>query len=453
MTLLHSLRPELREAAFEVLDRLRSSGHRCLIAGGAVRDLLLGREVKEIDIATSAPPSVVERLFPQTVGVGRQFGVILVIHRGIRFEVATFRTESGHSDGRRPDSVSFTDAQEDARRRDFTVNALFLDPESGQVLDFVGGRKDLEDGVIRTVGDACRRFEEDRLRLLRAVRFACLLGFELDPATFQEIRRQAPAIRIVSAERIRDELMKILTGPAPHRGLDLLRETGLLREILPEVEAMVGVAQPPQFHPEGDVFVHTRLMLELARHPLPETLALGILLHDVGKPPTFREAERIRFDGHAEVGAEMADTICRRLRLPNETVGRVVALVRDHLRFMHVQEMRESTLKRFLRQPHIEEHLELHRLDCLSSHRDLANWEFCKQKLEELGREKIRPAPLLNGHDLIRQGLKPGPLFKAILGELEDLQLEGRITSRQQALEWLAGRAAPPVTDGRTRDG
>ncbi len=452
MALPESIRPDLREAAAEVLARLCGGGHQALIAGGAVRDLLLGREVREIDIATSAPPEVVESLFPHTVGVGRQFGVILVLHRGMRFEVATFRTESGYADGRRPDSVSFTDAREDALRRDFTVNALFLDPESGQVLDFVGGRRDLEERIIRTVGDASRRFEEDRLRLLRAVRFACLLDFELDPATFREIRRQAPAIHIVSQERIRDELIKILTGPAPHRGLDLLHESGLLREILPEVEAMIGVAQPPQFHPEGDVFVHTRLMLELAPLPLSETLALGILLHDVGKPPTFREAERIRFDGHAEVGAEMADAICRRLRLPNETTERVVALVRDHLRFMHVREMRESTLKRFLRQPHFEEHLELHRRDCLSSHRDLGNWDYCRRMLEKLRREPVRPVPLLNGHDLIQQGLKPGPVFRTILGELEDLQLEGKITRRDQALRWLAERLASPAGEGRSRE-
>lgn len=442
MAFLDALDPKLREATLLVLDRLHESGHQSLIAGGAVRDLLLDRPVSEVDVATSAPPETVERLFDRTVPVGKQFGVILVLVEDFHFEVATFRREGGYYDGRHPTSVSFADAREDALRRDFTVNALFLDSENDRILDFVQGRQDLEARIIRTVGSPDARFREDRLRLLRAIRFACCLDFILETSTRAEIARQAPGILQVSQERIREELLKILTGPAPHRGLDLLLETGLLAAILPEVSAMVGVEQPPQFHPEGDVYVHTRLMLELATHP-SETLALGILLHDVGKPPTYRVAERIRFDRHAEVGAEMSDRICRRLRLPNETTDRVVALVRDHLRFMHVREMRESTLKRFLRQEHFSEHLELHRLDCLSSHRDLSNWEFCRERLAALDQESIRPAPLLTGHDLIRQGLQPGPIFGRILKEMEDLQLEGAIQDRNQALAWLSERVSP----------
>lgn len=438
-SLLDHVHPDLRSAALKVIERLNTVGHQALIAGGAVRDALLSRPVTDIDIATSAPPECVEALFEHTAAVGKQFGVVVVFFEGYSFEVATFRRDDGYVDGRHPSAVSFTDAREDALRRDFTVNALFFDVDSGEVLDFVNGARDLERKVIRTVGDPKSRFGEDRLRMLRAVRFACRLGFELDPETVDEVTRQAAEITQVSQERIRDELIKILTGPSPHRALDLLRDTGLLHAILPEVSAMIGVEQPPNFHPEGDVYVHTRLMLELSNRP-SETLALGILLHDVGKPPTFRVAERIRFDGHAEVGAEMSARICRRLRLTADQSAQVVSLVREHLRFIHVREMRESTLKRFLRLPLFEEHLELHRLDCLSSHRDLSNWEFCRRRLAELSQEEIRPEPLLRGKDLIAKGLKPGPEFGNILRELEDLQLEGAIATREQALAWLERR-------------
>ncbi len=428
--------PSLLEGALRIVRLLREAGHQACFAGGAVRDLILGRAVSDIDIATSAEPALIESLFPRTIPVGRQFGVIVVLEGPHQYEVATFRRDLDYTDGRHPTGVAFAGAAEDARRRDFTINALFYDPERDEVIDFVGGQEDLERKIIRTVGDAAARFDEDKLRLMRAVRFACQLEFSIEASTYHELESHAGEIVQVSSERIRDELLKILTGPEPSRGLELLLDSGLLRAFLPEVAAMSGVAQPPEFHPEGDVFIHTCLMFRLAGR-LHTTLALGILLHDVGKPPTFKVAERIRFDGHADVGADMAAEIGRRLRLPRETIRDVVDLVRNHLKFMHVREMRESTLKRFLRKENFPDHLELHRLDCLASHGDLTNHEFCLRKLDEFSREVIRPKPFLNGHDLIEAGLEPGPLFSRILGELEDRQLEGEIGSREEALDWL----------------
>lgn len=419
-----------------IVGTLRAEGYEALFAGGVVRDLLLGRQVSDIDVATSAPPEAVERLFPNSIPVGRQFGVVVVVIDSIPYEVSTFRLEHGYEDGRHPTSVEFTDARQDALRRDFTVNALFLDPQTEEVLDFVGGQMDLQDRIIRTVGQPEARFREDKLRILRALRLACQLNFQIDPLTWEALRRFAPELPQVSWERIRDELLKTLTGPNPARGLQLLSESGLLEVILPEVAALRGVPQPPEFHPEGDVFEHTNLMLKLGEN-LSETLALGALLHDVGKPPTFAVRERIRFDGHAEVGAEMAREVCRRLRLSNEQTEAVVDLVKNHLRFIHVREMRESTLKRFLRKANFHEHLELHRLDCLASHGDLSNYHFCRQKLEELSREAMRPPPLIRGHDLIALGFKPGPVFKEILTAVEDLQLEGGLSSKEEALQWV----------------
>ncbi len=431
--------PRLVEGALRVAGRLREAGHLALFAGGSVRDLLLGRGVSDIDVATSARPEQVEEIFENTHAVGRAFGVVLVPMGSFHYEVATFRQEGDYLDGRRPSSVTFTDARSDASRRDFTVNALFLDPHRGDVIDFVGGRQDLERRVLRTVGDPEHRFGEDRLRLIRAVRFAAQLDFQMEEATWKQVREQAPTILQVSWERIRDELLKILTGERPDAGLRLLHESGLLQVVLPEVADMVGVQQPPEFHPEGDVFIHTCLMFSLAGE-LDEALALGILLHDVGKPPTFTVADRIRFHGHAEKGAEMAAEIGRKLRLSSELTHEVVDLVRDHLRFIHVREMRESTLKRFLRKPNFHRHLELHRLDCLASHGDLTSYEFCREKLEELSREKMRPPRLLTGHDLIAEGLEPGPAFSVLLAELEDEQLENRVSTREEALEWLRRR-------------
>lgn len=434
--MLERIEARLREGALHIHNILAAEGFRTYFAGGAVRDLLLKRSFEEIDIATAAPPGVVEELFPKTIGVGREFGVVVSVVGGINYEIATFRSESGYTDGRHPEQVRFTDARQDALRRDFTVNALFLDPVTGKVIDYTNGRKDLDRGLIRTVRDPLLTFGEDKLRVLRAIRFACQLGFRIDGPTYDGVTRYAHQLSQISRERIRDELLKILCGPAPARGLSLLSDSGVLEKVLPEVFDMHGVMQPPAFHPEGDVFQHTRLMFSLARDLSP-TLALAVLLHDVGKPGTFAFGERIRFDGHAELGARMAEKICRGLKLPGTRIQKVVRLVKDHLRFMHVRQMRESTLRRFLRTEGFEEHLELHRLDCLASHGDLSNYDFCREKLSELDQEALAPPPLLNGHDLIAMGLKPGPLFSEILKQAEDLQLEGILTARDDALSWV----------------
>ena len=439
MSLQQRVDPHLLKGALAIVDRLHEEGHEAYFAGGAVRDLLLNKEITDIDIATSASPDQVEGLFAQTIPVGKAFGVVVVVMESGNYEVTTFRKESGYEDGRHPSSVEFTDAQNDALRRDFTVNALFVNPEDDEIIDYIEGQKDLELRLIRTVGPPDHRFGEDKLRLLRALRLACQLGFEIERDTYRQIQRFAPELTQVSWERIRDELLKILTGPDPSCGLKLLLDSGVLNQILPEAAAMDGVEQPPEFHPEGDVFVHTCLMFELAGE-LTETLALGILLHDVGKPPTFTIKERIRFDGHVEQGALMAADICRRLRISNDTREPVVDLVKNHLRFIHVQEMRESTLKRFLRKDNFDEHLELHRLDCLASHGDLSQYDFCREKQEELTQEQMRPQPLVKGQDLIDLGLEPGPVFSEILGALEDLQLEGHLTSKEESLDWVRER-------------
>ncbi|MCH8819761.1 MAG: HD domain-containing protein [Acidobacteria bacterium] len=436
MSLQKWVEPLLLKGALAIIDRLHDNGHEAYFAGGAVRDLLLRKDITEIDIATSALPDEVEGLFAKTIPVGKAFGVVVVVEGSSNYEVTTFRKESEYRDGRHPSSVEFTDAQSDVQRRDFTVNALFLIPADEQVIDYVQGQEDLELRLIRTVGSPDHRFSEDKLRILRALRLACQLGFEIEEETYHQVQRFAPELTQVSWERIRDELLKILTGPDPSRGLNLLLDSGVLERILPEAAAMAGVEQPPQFHPEGDVFVHTCLMFELAGK-LTDTLALGILLHDVGKPPTFTVKERIRFDGHVEQGARMAEDICRRLRISNDMTEPVVDLVKNHLRFIHVQEMRESTLKRFLRKENFDEHLELHRLDCLASHGNLSNYDFCKEKQEAFTLEQMRPKPLIKGQDLIDLGMKPGPVFSEILDALEDLQLEGHLTDKEESLDWV----------------
>jgi poly(A) polymerase len=436
MSLQKWVEPLLLKGALAIIDRLHDNGHEAYFAGGAVRDLLLRKDITEIDIATSALPDEVEGLFAKTIPAGKAFGVVVVVEGSSNYEVTTFRKESEYRDGRHPSSVEFTDAQSDVQRRDFTVNALFLIPADEQVIDYVQGQEDLERRLIRTVGSPDHRFSEDKLRILRALRLACQLGFEIEEETYHQVQRFAPELTQVSWERIRDELLKILTGPDPSRGLNLLLDSGVLERILPEAAAMAGVEQPPQFHPEGDVFVHTCLMFELAGK-LTDTLALGILLHDVGKPPTFTVKERIRFDGHVEQGARMAEDICRRLRISNDMTEPVVDLVKNHLRFIHVQEMRESTLKRFLRKENFDEHLELHRLDCLASHGNLSNYDFCKEKQEAFTLEQMRPNPLIKGQDLIDLGMKPGPVFSEILDALEDLQLEGHLTDKEESLDWV----------------
>jgi poly(A) polymerase len=439
----------MKDAA-SVVENLRKRGFQAYFVGGCVRDLLLGRKPKDYDVATDATPSQVMDIFPQTYAVGAQFGVVLVQPDEVQgnagegsqanaVEVATFRSDIGYSDGRHPDEVRFSrDPREDVGRRDFTINGMLLDPATGEVLDFVGGQDDLAAGIIRTIGHPEKRFAEDKLRMLRAVRFAARFEYRVDAATFEAIQRLAHQIYVVSRERVRDELTRMLTEGHARRAFLVLDESGLLREVLPEISAMKGVAQPPEFHPEGDVFVHTLLLLENLPSPCPLTLAWGALLHDVGKPATFRVApDRIRFDGHVEVGVKIAEEICRRMRFSNEDTEQILALVDNHMRFGHATRMKESTLKRFLRLPGFDEHLALHRADCLASHRNLTTYEFVQQKLAEIPPEKIRPRPLVTGDDLIEAGHVPGPRFREILNAVEDAQLEGRLPSRDAALEFV----------------
>ncbi len=483
----------LQQSAVEIVRTLRERGHQAYLVGGCVRDLLLGREPADYDVATDATPDQVMRIFPQTWAVGAQFGVVLVPvtatgygrraekpapGTGLRapagprdaepegasaisgpgetratlpavvrsaepvavVEVATFRSDGLYTDGRHPDEVTYSrDPREDVQRRDFTINGLLLDPlDHERVLDYVGGQADLRAGVIRTIGAPERRFAEDKLRMLRAVRFAARFGYRIDAATFDAIRRLAPQIAQVSRERVRDELTKMLTEGHARRAFELLDQSGLLREVLPEIGKMKGVAQPPQFHPEGDVWVHTLLCLDKLPQPCPRTLAWGTLLHDVGKPPTFRVApDRIRFDGHVEVGVRMAEEICRRLRFSNDDTEQIAALVANHMRFADAPQMKQSTLKRFMRLPRFKEHLELHKIDCLSSHGDLGLYEFVREKLAETPPEQIRPRPLITGDDLIALGYRPGPRFKEILAAVEDAQLEGVLADREEALGFV----------------
>jgi len=433
--------------AAEIVDRLKARGYPAYLVGGCVRDLLLGREPQDYDVATGARPEEVVCLFPNAQLVGAHFGVVIVSSGGDSVEVATFRSDHAYRDGRRPSGVEFeTDPRQDVVRRDFTINGLLMDPRSGEVLDFVGGRRDIEARLIRAIGDPGARFGEDHLRMLRAIRFAARLGFEIEPGTFDAIRRLRERMRLISAERIRDEIARILTQGGARRGFELLDASGLLAQILPEVAAMKGVEQPPEFHPEGDVWTHTLMMLEGLRSP-SLTLALGVLLHDVGKPSTFRAADRIRFDQHAETGAGMAVRILGRLRFSSQEIRQVEALVANHLRFKDVRKMRESTLKRFLRKERFQEHLELHRLDCVISHGLLGNYEFVKRKTEELPREELKPRPLITGHELIAAGYQPGPAFARMLAAIEDAQLEGQIRTPDEAMSLLRARFQLP--DGR----
>lgn len=429
----------MENAARRIVEVLRSAGHEAYYAGGCVRDLLLGKAAHDYDIATSARPDEVTALFPRTVAVGAHFGVIMVIEENKPFEVATFRNDGNYGDGRRPDSVTFATAEEDAQRRDFTINGLFLDPVSNEVIDFVGGRRDLEAHVIRAIGDPALRFNEDKLRVLRGVRFAAALGFKIEPATWEAIRAFAGEVPVVSAERIRDELSRIFLHPNRVRGFDLLDASGLLRILLPEVDVLKGCVQPPEFHPEGDVFVHTRLMLELLPEKVSLPLVLAVLFHDLGKPPTFQRDEtgRIRFNGHEYVSAQLTREIMTRLRFSNAEIEATEAIVRNHMAFKDVQKMRVAKLKRFLARETIDDELELHRVDCTSSHGMLDNYEFLLAKREEFANEPLIPPPLVTGHDLIALGWKPGPIFKRALDAVETLQLEGRLRDRDEALAWL----------------
>jgi putative nucleotidyltransferase with HDIG domain len=434
-----------RELANSVCDTLQRHGHQAFLVGGCVRDILLRRDPADYDVATNATPAEVLQLFPAGLDVGAQFGVVLVRQDSLKVEVATFRSDVGYSDGRHPDQVVYSQTpQQDVQRRDFTINGLLMRHDTGEVLDFVGGRTDLAAGIIRAIGEPSRRFAEDKLRMLRAVRFAARFGYTIELATFAAIRKHANEIQVVSAERIREELTKLLTEGAARRGFELLDELGLLSQLLPEIAAMKGVPQPPQFHPEGDVWIHTLLMLEgLPAGPSP-TLAWGVLLHDIGKPPTFRSAsetgDRIRFDGHVDVGVRMADDLCRRLHFSNDDTDRITALVANHMKFKDVAQMRQATLKRFVRLPQFEEHLELHRLDCQSSHGKLDSYDAVRSFLAQTPPAQVRPPRLLSGDDLKDLGYTPGPEFQKILSTLEDAQLEEAVQTRNQALEFVRRR-------------
>ncbi|MHB8772093.1 MAG: CCA tRNA nucleotidyltransferase [Syntrophales bacterium] len=424
----------MRDDAVAIVRRLRAAGHEAFWVGGCVRDFVRGVDPKDFDIVTSARPQEVQSLFPRTVPVGARFGVVLVVENDHPYEVATFRTEADYDDGRHPSRVAFATAEEDVRRRDFTVNGLLMDPETGRIVDYVQGRLDIERRLIRTIGAPDERFAEDRLRMLRAVRFAAALDFTIDADTFAAIRKHASAIRGISAERVREEISRLLMSGAARPGMELLAESGLLAELLPEVAALKGVDQPPAFHPEGDVWEHTLRMLALLPGDADLRLAWAALLHDVGKADTrFEDAAGVHFYGHVQEGERIAALILARLRFSGEERSTVLALVREHMRFMNVREMRPNRLKRFLRMPDFDLHLELHRLDCLGSHGLLEHYEFCRQKLEEFSAEELRPTPLLSGRDLIGMGYAPGPLFKVILGAVEDAQLGGEIATPEEA--------------------
>ena len=442
LELSHNRVMEARQLANSICGALHGSGYQALLVGGCVRDLLLGREPADYDVTTDATPEQVMALFPESIAVGAQFGVVLIPRDGLKVEVATFRSDVGYSDGRHPDSVVYSKTpQEDVQRRDFTINGLLMRHDTGEVLDYAGGQADLNAKIIRAIGEPGRRFTEDKLRMMRAVRFAARFDFEIEAETFRAIRRHVAEIHQVSPERLREELTKMLTEGAARQAFELLDETWLLQQVLPEIAAMKGVEQPPQYHPEGDVWIHTRMMLEGLPKDASPTLAWGVLLHDIGKPPTFQSAaetgDRIRFNNHVEVGVRMAEAICRRLRFSNEDTEQILALVNNHMKFAAVEEMRASTLKKFVRLPRFEEHLALHRLDCLSSHRHLDSYDFVRRFLEVTPPEEVRPERLLNGDDLQAMGFRPGPLFSRILQALEDAQLEGQIRTRGEAEEYV----------------
>lgn len=422
--------------AAQIVTLLTEAGHTAYFAGGCVRDLVMRQTPKDYDIATTATPEEVEKIFSKCIPVGKKFGVMIVVHGDCHFEVATFRKEGGYQDGRHPSRVSFTDPEEDARRRDFTVNGLFYDPLQKKIIDFVDGVKDIKKKRIRAIGDPNERFSEDHLRLLRAVRFAANLGFQIEPKTWAALKRLKKKIHTVSPERIRDELVKMFTRPFAGRALKLLSESGLLAEILPEVEAMKGVRQQPEFHPEGDVFVHTTLLMDKLEDP-SVVLAFGSLLHDVGKPPTFsKEDGAIHFYNHAHIGAEMAEKILTRLRFSNREIEGIVSCVEQHMKFADVKKMRIGKLKQFTFQENFQTELELHRIDCLSSHGQLDLYRFLKRKIKEFAKEALKPKPVLNGHDLLALGIEAGPIMKEILEEAYTLQLEGKVISKEDACQW-----------------
>src|SRR6266700_1496462 len=429
----------MEQTAREVAARLRERGHIAYFAGGCVRDMVRGLTPKDYDIATDARPETVRALFPRTYAVGAHFGVIVVLEGGFQFEVATFRSDDAYIDGRHPSAVHFSSPEEDARRRDFTINGMFYDPDAGEVIDLVGGRADIAAKLVRAIGDAAQRFAEDRLRMLRAVRFATVLGYKIDSQTWDALVANAASVNKISAERIREELARIFLSPNRMRGWDFLDSSGLMRAILPEIDAMKGCKQPEQFHPEGDVFEHTRLMLQFLPEKVSVPLVFSVLLHDVAKPrtATVDETGRIRFSGHDRIGAEMTEEIMRRLRFSGAEIDATVEMVRQHMVFKDVRKMREAKLKRFMARPTFDDELELHRVDCQGSHRMLDNYEFLLRKREEFANEPIIPPPLVRGDDLIVLGLKPGPKFREILDAVETGQLEGTLRTSEEALEWV----------------
>jgi poly(A) polymerase len=429
----------MENIAREIAKRLRERGHVAYFAGGCVRDMVRGIAPKDFDIATDATPEVVQKIFSRTYAVGAHFGVVVVVESGLNFEVATFRSDGAYLDHRHPVDVRFSSPEEDAKRRDFTINGMFFDPEKNEVIDFVGGRTDIDARIIRAIGEPRERFGEDRLRLLRAIRFATVLDYKIDNQTWMALVERAPAINEISAERIRDELVKIFLSANRVRGWDLLDESGLVGAILPELEAMKGCLQPEQFHPEGDVFQHTRLMLELLPEKVSAPLVFAVLLHDVAKPvtATVDETGRIRFNEHDRIGATMTESIMERLRFSRAEIDAAVEMVRQHMVFKDVPKMRVAKLKRFMARPTFEEELELHRVDCASSHQMMDNYEFLLRKREEFANEPIIPPPLVRGDDLIALGMKPGPKFGEILEAVETRQLEGTLKDRQQALDWV----------------
>jgi tRNA nucleotidyltransferase/poly(A) polymerase len=429
----------MEKTAREIAARLRENGHMAYFAGGCVRDMVRGLTPKDYDIATDARPEAVQKLFPRTYAVGAHFGVVIVLENGFQFEVATFRSDEGYIDGRHPSAVRFSSPEEDAKRRDFTINGMFYDPVAEEVIDFVRGRADIAAKLVRAIGDPAERLAEDRLRMLRAVRFATVLDYKIDNGTWKALVANAPSINQISAERIRDELVRVLTSPNRVRGWDLLDSSGLMRVILPEIDAMKGCLQPEQFHPEGDVFQHTRLMLQFLPEKVSVPLVFSVVLHDVAKPrtATIDETGRIRFSGHDRLGAEMTEEIMRRLRFSGAEIEATVEMVRQHMVFKDVPKMRVAKLKRFMARPTFEDELELHRVDCEGSHRMLDNYEFLLRKREEFANEPIIPLPLVRGDDLIALGLNPGPKFGEILEAAETQQLEGKLRTREEALEWV----------------
>ena len=433
--------PNLLKAAQKIAQTLQQAGHTCYFTGGCVRDSLLNKTPKDFDIATSATPKQVRKLFPKSDSIGAHFGVILVRVHGLAFEVATFRTDGTYTDKRRPNSVTFSSPQEDASRRDFTVNGLFQEPLTGEIIDFVNGSADIDQKIIRAIGNPVDRFQEDALRLMRAIRFATKLDFEIEPATWDAICENAHLLGHIAAERIQAELNQILLHKDRARGLDLMVQSGLIRHCIPEVLDLQGCEQPPQFHPEGDVYVHTKIMLNMLSGEPSLELCLAVLLHDIGKPSTYSynpEEDRIRFSGHDQVGAEMAEVILKRLKYSNKTIEEVCAMVKNHMNFMNVRFMKTSKVKRFMARPTYQQEMELHRVDCGSSNGITENYDFLRAKEQEFAAEPLIPPPLISGKDLISLGYPPGPDFKPIIEAIQNEQLEGKLSTKEQAIAWLS---------------